>query len=122
MWANKKILIAEDEDMNYTYLAEALFDTKANIIRATNGKQVLDIMGVTKDIDLILMDIKMPEMSGYEAILKIREMKSKVPIIAQTAYAMHGERQMILEAGCNDYIAKPIKYDDLIKIIQKWIS
>jgi len=121
MWAAKKILIAEDEDMNYTYLAEALYDTQAHIIRATSGKQVLEILVGNTDIDLILMDIKMPEMSGYEAVLKIREMKSKVPIIAQTAYAMHGERQMILEAGCNDYIAKPIKYDDLIKIIQKWI-
>jgi CheY-like chemotaxis protein len=74
------------------------------------------------DIDLILMDIQMPEMNGYEATRKIRQFNKDVVIIAQTAYVLTGDREMAIAAGCNDYISKPIKKDELMALIQKYFN
>ena len=72
------------------------------------------------DIDLILMDIKMPELDGYEATRQIRQFNREVTIIAQTAYALSGDREKALEAGCNDYISKPIKKEDLVELLLQY--
>jgi FOG: CheY-like receiver len=107
-WSDKSILIAEDEDTNYMLLSEYLEPTGAKIFRAHNGLEVIELYHKTS-IDLLLLDMKMPMMSGFEAVRKIRENDDKLPIIAQTAYAMAGDKERIILAGCNDYIAKPIK-------------
>ena len=120
-WSDKSILIAEDEDTNYLLLVEYLEPTGVQIARAINGYEVLEIFNKTS-FDLILMDMKLPLMTGYEATMKIREVNQEVPIIAQTAYAMIGDRDKILAAGCNDYISKPIFEETLISKIKIFIK
>jgi len=120
-FANKLILVAEDDDVNYLYLQEILSQTAANFIRAKNGKQAVELMSTVPNINIVLMDIKMPLMTGLEATIEIRKINKNVPIIAQTAYAFEEEKQHALRLGCNDYISKPIKRTMLIALIEKYI-
>jgi CheY-like chemotaxis protein len=88
-------------------------------LHAENGIETISECRKNPDIDLILMDIKMPKLNGYEATRRIREFNKDVIIIAQTAYGLLGDREKAIEAGCNDYIKKPILIDDLLSLIQK---
>ena len=115
---NKTILVAEDEDMNIIYMQEVLSETKAKVLWAKNGEEAVKIAKENPQIDLILMDIKMPIMDGYTATRKIREFNQNVIIIAQTAYALTGEKEKTIAAGCNYYITKPIE----IKILMNTLS
>lgn len=105
---NLCILIVEDEDTADLYLTSLLKRKCKKILHAKTGIEAINLCRENKDIDLILMDIKMPQMDGYEATRIIREFNKDVKIIAQTAYALQGSREMAMEAGCNDYISKPI--------------
>lgn len=118
-WSTKTILIAEDEDINYFLLAEILEPTHAKLLWAKNGIQAVSLSRL-HSIDLILMDIKMPEMNGIEAARIIRGENSEIPIIAQTAYAMQNEREIILASGCDECIVKPLKINTLITAIKKF--
>ena len=115
------ILVAEDDEDSFLYLKTLLRKMDCEIIQTITGTETVEKCRNNPDIDLILMDIKLPEMDGYEATQKIREFNQKVPIIAQTAYAMADDRQKALDAGCDDYIAKPIKKDDLKEKIRKLV-
>lgn len=119
---NKKILIVDDDPKNIFVLAAALEDYGAEIIEAENGKEALEKLE-NEAVDLILMDIMMPEMNGYEAIKKIRSIDKikHIPIIATTAKSLKDDREKCMEAGANDYLSKPIDYDVLITIIKAWI-
>ena len=119
---NKTLLVAEDEEMNIVYMKEILADTKANVLWAKNGEEAVKIAKENPSIDLILMDIKMPVMNGYEATQKIREFNKNVIIIAQTAYALTGEKEKTIEAGCNYYITKPIEIKILMNTIQGFLN
>ncbi|MFC2136882.1 ATP-binding protein [Bacteroidota bacterium] len=121
-WLNKTILVVEDEETNYLFLKEVLKENGANIIRASSGNEAILKFEENLDIDLVLMDMKMAEMSGYEATVKLKNIRAKVPIIAQTAYAMENERKRCLEVGCEDYISKPIDVDQLLIIVNKYLS
>ncbi|HAN76474.1 MAG TPA: response regulator [Bacteroidales bacterium] len=118
-WSDKTILIAEDEQTNYNYLVAVLENTKAKVIRAKNGEDAVQIIK-SNEISLVLMDIRMPELSGYEAILKIKAYNKKMPIVAQTAYAMFDDKDRIVKAGCDDFLAKPIRPALLIETIAKY--
>lgn len=118
---NLQIIIAEDEEVAFDFLKIILDDITSSILHARNGKEAIELYRNNPTIDLILMDIKMPVMSGYEATKKIREFDKEVLIIAQTAYALVGDKQKALDAGCNDYISKPIKKEELIRKIKKLI-
>jgi len=120
-WSNKKILVAEDEDMNYMLLFEALKRTKVNMLRAYTGQEVIEIFKKTPNIDLILMDIKMPITNGYEATKVIKKIRN-VPVIAQTAYAMVGEKKESELAGCDAYITKPIKISELFELLEGFLN
>jgi len=113
------ILVAEDEEINYLFLEEVLKELKIELIHARNGKEAVELVKSRSDIDLVLMDIKMPVMNGYEATGQIKKFNPDMPVIAQTAYALAGDRVKALNAGCDDYLSKPIKSEDLIKIIHK---
>ncbi len=115
-----KILIAEDEEFSDTYLTIILNDISSEILHAENGRKAVEICKEHTDIDLVLMDIKMPEMDGYEATKEIRKFCKDVLIIAQTAHALAGDRDKVIEAGCNNYISKPVDKDELMKVIAKY--
>jgi len=112
----KKVLVAEDEELNYLFIYELLSILNVEIIHARNGKEAVELYLKTQP-DLILMDIKMPILDGYEAVSAIRKLNNKVPIIVQTAYALVGEKEKAIESGCNDYISKPIDSDRLLEIV-----
>lgn len=121
-WQNKVVLVADDIDINYKLIEEILSPTKAKIIWAKDGQEAVDFCLNNDDIDLVLMDIKMPVMNGYEATQKIKEHKKQVKIIGQTAYAHDNDRQKCLNAGFDNYIAKPIKIETLLSTINKVFS
>ena len=89
---------------------------------ARTGTEAVELCRRNPDIDLIFMDIKMPGMDGYEATNQIRQFNTNVIIIAQTAYALMGDREMAIAAGCNDYISKPIKKEILLELMQKYFN
>jgi signal transduction histidine kinase/ActR/RegA family two-component response regulator len=113
------ILIAEDDDPSYFYLTQVLKETGAELIRAINGKDAIEVIQKNKKISLVLMDIKMPVIDGYEATVQIKRIRPELPIIAQTAFALYDEREKALVAGCSDYISKPYKKELLLEIIAK---
>jgi CheY-like chemotaxis protein len=114
------VLIAEDDDVAFIHLSIILKEFVKEVIRAKNGKEVVEICRNNSDIDLVLMDIKMPQFDGYDATRLIRGFNSNIIIIAETAYALSGDREKVISAGCNDYISKPIKKEVLIKLIKKY--
>jgi len=107
------VLIAEDDDASKYLLTKALEGISEKIVFATNGIEAVELCYENTDLDLILMDLQMPLLNGYEAVKQIREFNSVVKIIAQTAYALEGDREKALDAGCDEYISKPIKISDL---------
>jgi len=117
----RTILIAEDEHSNYLYLSELLIeelDTK--ILYAMNGQQAVEICKANKEVDLILMDIKMPIMDGHQAAMLIKEFRPDLPIIAQTAYALNSEKEKFTGVF-DDYISKPIKAAEFKQKIKKYL-
>jgi two-component system cell cycle response regulator DivK len=121
-FTGKKILIAEDERTNYLFLEALLKRTNAILIWAETGKTALEAVQKDSAIDLVLMDIKMPEMNGYEATHEIKKIRPQLPIIAQTAYALAGEKEKILSAGCDDYLSKPIMGKLLLEKIDNYLN
>ncbi|MCM2302023.1 MAG: response regulator [Flavobacteriaceae bacterium] len=116
---NLKVLIVEDEPTSYTLLVEELDDSCKEILRAVDGFEAIEIARNNPDLDLILMDIKLPLMNGLEATKNIRAFNQEVLIIAETAYAFPEDRALALAAGCNDYISKPILKEQLLSLIEK---
>ena len=116
-WFDKLILIVEDIELNFLYLRELLEPTGAMIIRVDNGKMAVDYCLSHENIDIVLMDIMMPVMNGYEATRQIKMHNKLLPIIVQTAYAHSEDRTKAMVAGCDDFIAKPIGKEELLKKI-----
>jgi PAS domain S-box-containing protein len=118
----KKALIVEDERTNNLFLENILQEIGFNTLLAENGLEALNKFSSIHDLDIILMDIQLPNMNGYEVTQEIRKTNKKIPIIAQTAFAMEEDRLKALDAGCSDYIAKPIRKKELFNIINKLIK
>ncbi|PKP32291.1 MAG: hypothetical protein CVT99_06020 [Bacteroidetes bacterium HGW-Bacteroidetes-16] len=117
-----KIMIAEDDETSRNYISLIINDFNAKILEARTGIETVELCRNTKDLDLILMDIRMPGLNGYEATRLIREFNKEVIIIAQTAFALSGDREKAIEAGCNDYISKPINKNKLLALVQKYFG
>jgi len=113
-----RLLVAEDDDSNFLLLKEIFSDLEIGILRAVNGTEAVEIVR-SNSIDMVLMDIKMPEMDGYEATRKIKSLAPALPVIAQTAYNMNEEREKAMQAGCDGYITKPVKKSELMAVIKK---
>ncbi|TLX74390.1 response regulator [Labilibacter sediminis] len=120
-WGDKVILVVEDVDTNKIFFDAALRKTSAKILWAKDGKEAVE-MYKENDIDLVLMDLQLPIMDGYTATREIKKYDPKVPIIAQTAHVMSGEREKCLEAGCDDYLAKPIRLQILMETLSKYLN
>jgi CheY-like chemotaxis protein len=122
-WAKKlKILIAEDDQTSEMLISIMVNTFGREILRVVTGTDAVESCRNNPDIDLILMDIQMPVMGGYEATRQIRGFNKNVVIIAQTAYGLSGDREKAIDAGCNDYISKPINKIDLLALIQKYFG
>ena len=115
-----KILIAEDDKVSEMLIDKTLKTFGKEIIKARTGVEAIEACKKNPDIDLVMMDIRMPDMGGYEATRQIRKFNKDVVIIAQTAHGLSGDREKAIEAGCNDYIAKPINKAELLLLIQKY--
>jgi CheY-like chemotaxis protein len=123
IFKNKKILLVDDDVRNIFALSSVLGEKDMQIIIAENGKEALEKLDHEQDFDLVLMDIMMPEMDGYEAMQQIRKKSSfkNLPIIALTAKAMKGDRQKCIEAGASDYLSKPVDIEKLLSLMQVWL-
>jgi len=121
--ANKKVLVVDDDVRNLFALTTAFERYNINAITAESGHEAMDLLVENKDIDIVLMDIMMPEMDGYETTQKIRRehKNTSLPIIAVTAKAMKGDREKCIEAGASDYITKPVKIDQLLSLMRVWL-
>ena len=119
---NSKILIAEDDEANLEYLKKLMQKTNCDVICAINGLQVLSLLEKNEDFVLILMDIKMPLMDGHEALKEIKKRKIKIPVIAQTAFALSNEISTLGEEGFDDYISKPIVPSDLYHKVRRVLN
>ncbi|MCF8372206.1 MAG: PAS domain S-box protein [Bacteroidales bacterium] len=117
--AGRKILVAEDVESNFILMDLMLKPTGATIMWAKDGKEAVDIVAQNPDLELILMDVRMPVMNGFEATRKLRELNCKIPIIAQTAHAFEQDKAEALKSGCEDFIAKPINPTSLINKISR---
>jgi CheY-like chemotaxis protein len=120
-WINKNILVAEDIDVNYYFLEEVLKPTNAQLIRVNNGKDAVEFCK-TNNVDLILMDINMPYMNGYEATRNIKRFNSNIPIIVQTAAGYNDDKQQSIKAGADDFISKPIDLKTFMNKLEKFLG
>ncbi|MDG5800915.1 response regulator [Marinilabiliaceae bacterium ANBcel2] len=120
-WEDKQILVVEDVDTNKIFFDAALRRTNAKILWAKDGQEAIDMFKENR-VDLVLMDLQLPVMDGYTATKEIKKIDPKIPVIAQTAHVMSGEREKCIEAGCDDYLAKPIRLQVLIDTLSKYLS
>ncbi|MEI6820479.1 MAG: response regulator [Bacteroidota bacterium] len=121
-WSDKNILIVEDDDFNAEFIINVLKATKVNLHIATSGAVAIELLESIHKIDLILMDIKLPDISGFELTTIIKKKQPNIPIIAQTAFASESDRMKCMKAGCDDFISKPIEQTMLRSLIQKHLN
>ncbi len=121
-WSNKKILVVEDDFNNFLFIRTVLKKSGIKILRAENGADAVEISRNEPDIDLIMMDIQLPKMNGYEATREIRKFNNNICIIAQTAHAFYEDKNKCISAGCTDYLPKPIEKDMLFAMLEKYLN
>jgi CheY-like chemotaxis protein len=120
---NRKVLVVDDDARNIFALTTVLENQEMEVVSATNGRQAIEMIQNTPDLSVVLMDIMMPEMDGYETMREIRKQAQfrTLPILALTAKAMKGDREKCLQAGASDYIAKPVNTDQLLSLLRVWL-
>lgn len=121
-WRGKTILIAEDEEINYLFIERILMSTNATLIRATNGKFAIDIVNSNPNINLILMDIRMPDINGIEATEEIKKIRPALPIIAQTCYESDLDLASMPDARFDGFVSKPVNINILLEMIDRLIK
>lgn len=121
-WSSKKCLLVDDNRDMLLYMERILSDTHINIIKARSGPEAIQIIKFTPDIDLVLLDMQMPEMNGIEATKEIRRIRLDLPIIAHTAFIFKDDKDIILEAGCDACLIKPIRREQLILTMQGFFN
>ncbi len=121
-WYGKRILVVEDISINHMLIDRILRKTRAQVLWAMDGEKAVEMVKEDENIDLVLMDIRMPVMDGYEATRKIREIRMDIPIIAQTAYVLEDEKDKVLNVGCNDLITKPLRRESLLEKVHIYLG
>jgi CheY-like chemotaxis protein len=119
----RKVLVVDDDARNIFALTTVLENQEMEVLSATNGRQAIDLINTTPKLSVVLMDIMMPEMDGYETMREIRKDPRwrSLPMLALTAKAMKGDREKCLEAGASDYIAKPVNTEQLLSLLRVWL-
>jgi CheY-like chemotaxis protein len=122
--ANKTVLVVDDDLRNIFALTSVLEQRGITVLHAEHGREGIELLNERRDVDMVLMDIMMPEMDGYETMRAIRRVPEfeSLPIIALTAKAMKGDREKCLQAGASDYVAKPVDLDYLYSVMRVWMS
>jgi CheY-like chemotaxis protein len=121
-WEGKRVLIAEDITSNYNFLRLLLKKSKVELVWVENGKDAVNKVIGGEHFDLVLLDINLPIMNGYEVATAIKKGSPNLPIIAQTAYALEGDREKAIEAGCDDYVPKPIVISTLLRKMNQFLK
>jgi CheY-like chemotaxis protein len=123
VFTGKKVLIVDDDVRNVFALTSALEANGMDVVFAENGRDGIEMLRANPDVDLVLMDIMMPEMDGYETMQAIRQMPEfrQLPIISLTAKAMKGDREKSITSGASDYITKPVDTDQLLSLMRVWL-
>ena len=121
LWPDRRLLVIEDEPLNAKYIVNALEPTGIDIVHADTGLAALEAVKQNPHFDAVLLDIRLPDIDGFELAKQIKTMNAGIKIIAQTAYASDQYREMCLRAGCDDYLAKPFKVQDLMEVLKKHI-
>lgn len=116
------LLVADDVPVNQIIIQEMLEDQDITTLYASNGKEAIAMVQKHPEISLVLMDVKMPIMNGYEATAEIKKLRPNLPVIAQTAYALSGDKDKALAAGCDDYLSKPIKREALLRKLNLYLN
>jgi CheY-like chemotaxis protein len=119
---NLKILVVEDDEVSYSLLTRMIHNISKEVLHEITGIKAIEACRNNTDLDLVLMDIRMPQMDGNEATRQIRQFNKDIIIIAQIAYAFSGDCEKAIEAGCNDYISKPIDKTILYELIKKHVN
>jgi len=118
-FVGKTILIVEDEAVSRLLFEKALRKTRANLFFVKDGLEAVNTIRENDEIDVVLMDIRLPRMNGFEAVAKIREINPELPVIIQTAYAMDSTREEAQQLGCDDFITKPIIIESLMNTLKR---
>ncbi|MFW5820802.1 MAG: response regulator, partial [Bacteroidota bacterium] len=121
-WDNLIILVVEDNLVSYKLLEISLSKTGCTTFHAENGAEAIEMVKNSPEIDIVLMDIQLPVINGYDATRQIKEIRPELPVIAQTANAMDSDRAKCMEAGCSDYVTKPIVLKNLLPIIENYVK
>jgi PAS domain S-box-containing protein len=121
-WSSRKCLLVDDNKDVLIYLSRILLDTGISILTARSGSEAIEIIKTTPDIDVVLLDMQMPEMNGIEATKEIRKIRKNLPIIAQTAFIFEDDKDIILEAGCDACLIKPIRKDHLLTVLTNFVK
>lgn len=121
-WKGKTLLLVEDEEVNYIYINELLVSTGINLLRVVTGEEAVNICQSALPIDLILMDMRLPGINGFDATRLIKRIRRDIPIVAQTAYAMENEKEQCLEAGCDHYMTKPFDQEVFFDVLNNFLQ
>jgi CheY-like chemotaxis protein len=121
-WPGKTILIVEDNETSNVYFEAALRKTQTKLLWAKNGLEAIDIVKSHRDIDLVLMDINMPKLDGIEATRQIKELYPQIIVVVQTAFILSGEERLCQQAGCDEFITKPIRLKYLLETIDHYLA
>jgi CheY-like chemotaxis protein len=121
-WSSRKCLLVDDNKDVLIYLNRILTDTGVTILTARSGFEAIELIKTTPDIDVVLLDMQMPEMNGIEATREIRKIRKDIPIIAQTAFIFEDDKDIILEAGCDACLIKPIRREHLLTVMSSFVK
>ena len=121
-WKNKVILVVDDNESNYLFFESCIDKTQAQLLWAKDGMEAIQLCKNNPLIDLVLMDIQLPNLNGYEATIEIKKIRKDLPVLAQTAFAMNGEDENCFIAGCDAYISLPVQPKLLLKEIDRFLK
>jgi CheY-like chemotaxis protein len=121
-WKGKSILVVEDDEISLEFLKELFEPYGIKVLSAIDGKSAIDICKDNPQIDLVLMDVQLPVMNGIESMKEIRKINIHLPVIAQTAFAMSGDKEKYISEGFDDYISKPINLHELLGLVTKYFG